>query len=54
MASGRARPLRRVARLTAIIFAAAIAVPWVRSWLARKFVHVTHTAVHTERGHGDG
>jgi hypothetical protein len=53
MTSGRARVLRRAARLTWIVFATAIAVPYVRSWLMRSFVQITHTAVHTERASRD-
>jgi hypothetical protein len=53
MASSRPRALLRAATLTLIVCAAAITVPSVRSRLARSFVQVTHTAVHTERIHRD-
>jgi hypothetical protein len=49
MIARRASALHRAAVLVSIICTAAIAVPFVRSWLVRSFVHVTHTAVRTER-----
>jgi hypothetical protein len=53
MASSRAQALLRAATFTLIVCAAAITVPYVRSRLARSFVQVTNTAVHTERIHRD-
>jgi hypothetical protein len=49
MTARRASALHRVAVLASITCTSAIAIPFIRSWLARSFVHVTHTTVHTER-----
>lgn len=49
MSERRGSAPRRAAVLAAIICTAAMAIPFIRSLLVRSFVHVTHTAVHTER-----